>query len=123
MTDTDAPTVGSAGPLVERVRAELPVLRRCHYLNTGLFGPLPRAAAEAANKQQRRDVERGRSGTRYFQEYERLLADARGGLAAAIGASPAHVALTRSTTEACHIVVKGLGIGPGDEVVTTDIEH
>ena len=33
------------------------------------------------------------------------------------------MALTSSTTEGCNIVLTGLGLGPGDEVVTTDSEH
>ena len=31
-----------------------------------------------------------------------------------------NVALTESTTQGVHVVVVGLGLGPGDEVVTTD---
>jgi L-cysteine/cystine lyase len=33
------------------------------------------------------------------------------------------IALTTATTDGCNIVLTGLGIGPGDEVVTTDSEH
>ena len=33
------------------------------------------------------------------------------------------MALTSSTTEGCNIVLGGLRIHPGDEVVTTDSEH
>ena len=36
---------------------------------------------------------------------------------------PNHVALTDSTTQGVQIVVTGLGLGEGDEVVTTDAEH
>jgi L-cysteine/cystine lyase len=36
---------------------------------------------------------------------------------------PTQVALTRSTTDGCNIVLAGLGLGPDDEVVTTDVEH
>ena len=34
-----------------------------------------------------------------------------------------NVALTESTTQGVHVVVTGLALGPGDEVVTTDAEH
>jgi L-cysteine/cystine lyase len=34
-----------------------------------------------------------------------------------------NVALTDSTTESVHVVLAGLGLGDGDEVVTTDAEH
>jgi L-cysteine/cystine lyase len=33
------------------------------------------------------------------------------------------VALTRSTTDGCNVAVAGLGLGPDDEIVTTDSEH
>jgi L-cysteine/cystine lyase len=69
------------------------------------------------------ELEEGRSSRAYF---ERVLAEReslRAGLAGILGAQPEHVALTGSTTEGCNIVLRGLGIGPGDEVVTTDSEH
>ena len=40
-----------------------------------------------------------------------------------IGAGAGTVALTTSTTEGCDAVVGGLRLRPGDEVVTTDVEH
>lgn len=72
---------------------------------------------------EREELEQGRSSRAYF---ERVLAERerlRAGLAAVVGAPPEQVALTGSTTEGCNIVLRGLGIGPGDEVVTTDSEH
>ncbi|MGZ4440555.1 MAG: aminotransferase class V-fold PLP-dependent enzyme, partial [Gaiellaceae bacterium] len=48
---------------------------------------------------------------------------ARAGLAAVIGASPERVALTDSTTRGCQIVIAGLGLGAGDEIVTSNQEH
>ena len=33
------------------------------------------------------------------------------------------MSLTTSTTEGCRIVLAGLGLGPDDEIVTTDAEH
>ena len=47
----------------------------------------------------------------------------RAELAGLLGTQPERIALTSSTTEGCNIVLRGLGIGPGDEVVTTDSEH
>ena len=105
------------------VRAGLPVLDRCAYLNAGTFGPLPRAAVEAMQAVERLELERGRSSREYF---ERALADRdelKAALAGLLGTSPDCIALTASTTEGCNVVLSGLGIGPGDEVVTTDSEH
>ena len=42
---------------------------------------------------------------------------------ACFGAPVENVALVYSTTDACNVVLAGLGLGPGDEIVTTDEEH
>jgi L-cysteine/cystine lyase len=99
------------------------VLDRFTYLNTGTFGPLPRATVEAMQTVERRELEEGRSSRTYFQRvlYEREVLRAE--LAGLLGTQPERVALTSSTTEGCNIVLNGLGIAPGDEVVTTDSEH
>jgi L-cysteine/cystine lyase len=99
------------------------VLERVAYLNAGTFGPLPRVTVEAMDEVHARELEEGRSNRPYF---ERALADRerlRESFAALIAAGTGCVALTTSTTEGCNIAVGGLGIGPGDEVVTTDSEH
>ena len=49
--------------------------------------------------------------------------EVRAKLAALFGVEPAQVALTRSTTDGCNIVLAGLDLGPEDEVVTSDGEH
>ena len=99
------------------------MLDRYAYLNAGTFGPLPRATVEAMEAVLRRELEEGRSNRPYF---EQALADRerlREAFAGLIGAGKGCVALTTSTTEGCNIAIGGLGIGPGDEVVTTDSEH
>jgi L-cysteine/cystine lyase len=99
------------------------VLARYAYLNTGTFGPLPRVTVEAMQAVERRELEEGRSSRPYF---ERVLADReelRAEHARLIGTEPDQIALTSSTTEGCNIVLGGLGIQAGDEVVTTDSEH
>jgi L-cysteine/cystine lyase len=105
------------------VRAELPVLARYAYLNAGTFGPLPRRTVEAMESQHRRDLEEGRSSREFFQGALELRERVRHELAQLIGAPEGSVALTSSTSEGCAIAVAGLGLGPEDEVVTTDIEH
>jgi L-cysteine/cystine lyase len=107
----------------EEARAQFPVLERQAYLNAGSNGPLPRAAIEAAQAWLHRDLEQGRSGMAYIDELAGLRDSVRAGFAEVLGASPEQIALTDSTTRGCQIVVAGLGLGAGDEVVTTDEEH
>lgn len=107
----------------EEARALFPVLERVAYLNAGTFGPLARPVADALVDGVERDAEQGRSGLPYLEETIALRDEARRAFAMLVGADPAQVALTSSTTEACGIVVRGLGLEPGDEVVTTTDEH
>ncbi|MCC6222410.1 MAG: aminotransferase class V-fold PLP-dependent enzyme [Thermoleophilia bacterium] len=108
---------------LDAIRAELPVLARCAYLNAGTFGPLPRRTAAAMAERERAELELGRCGAAYWEEVKGLREQARAGFAGLLGAAPEQVALTRSTTEGCNIAVAGLGLGAGDEIVTTDVEH
>jgi L-cysteine/cystine lyase len=106
-----------------QARAQFPVFERYAYLNAGTFGPLARATIEAMEARQRRDLEQGRSGPDFFAETIALRDELRARIAALVGAEPAQVALTCSTTDGCNIVLAGLGLQPEDEVVTTSDEH
>jgi L-cysteine/cystine lyase len=70
-----------------------------------------------------RDLERGRGGTTYVEEVFELRERVRGGLAAVLGTTVEHVALTDSTTRSCQVVVAGLGLDADDEILTTADEH
>ena len=108
---------------VEAVRRELPVLEEIAYLNAGTFGPLPARTVDAIAARQRRDLEAGRFGHAYFEEVIAARTRLRDRVGALIGAAEGTIAITSSTTEGCNIVVSGLRLRPGDEVVTTDVEH
>lgn len=105
------------------VRRGLPVLERYAYLNAGTFGPLPRTTVEAMQEIEGRELREGRASHPYFARVMAQREELRARLAALVGAPVECVALTASTTEGCNIVLGGLGVGPGDEVVTTDSEH
>src|SRR3954471_6904918 len=107
----------------DEARAQFPVFERYAYLNAGSTGPLPRAAGDAIRARLERDLAEGRSGKAYiegiFEARERI----REGIATVLGTSAELVALTESTTRGCQVVTAGLGLGPDDEIVTTDQEH
>jgi L-cysteine/cystine lyase len=107
----------------EEGRRLFPVLERLAYLNAGTFGPLARPTTDAVRAEVDRDLRDGRFGKVYFERLLDLRRDARAALADLVGAEPAQVALTGSTTDGCNIVVAGLDLTSEDEVVTTTEEH
>jgi L-cysteine/cystine lyase len=107
----------------DEARTLFPVLDRYAYLNAGTLGPLAQPTLAAMDERARYDQEQGRGGRAWFESMLELRARVRQKLAALVGAAPDFVALTSSTTDGCNIVVAGLGLQPGDEVVTTNSEH
>ena len=104
-------------------RARFPVLDRYAYLNAGTNGPLSAATIAAVAAVNAWEAEHGRAGKAHFDEMLERRERVRALLAGQFGVDPANVALTDSTTRAIHVAVAALGLGPEDEVVTTDSEH
>ncbi len=107
----------------EEARAAFPVLERIAYLNAGTFGPLARPTLEAMEAELQIALTAGRVGQAYFERVLAAREQLRGELAALVGVESGQVALTGSTTDGCNIVLAGLDLGPGDEIVTTREEH
>jgi len=107
---------------LESAREELPVLRETLYFNTGWTGPSPTRVLD----EQKRVLEWLSTEGVSHHVYEKLRGDIetlRVRLARFLGAEPAEIAITRSTTEALNIVLSGIEWRPGDKIVTTSIEH
>jgi L-cysteine/cystine lyase len=104
-------------------RARFPVFEQRAYLNAGTVGPLARETIAAVDEVRRIEADHGRAGRPFFDALLERRERVRALVAAQLEVDPALVALTQSTSQGVQIVVLGLGIGPGDEVVTTDAEH
>jgi L-cysteine/cystine lyase len=113
----------NSSPDLASFRAQFPVLERLSYLNAGTEGPLPRAASEVVHQRIDLEVDGGRCGRSYFEETMSLRDRARVAYASVLGAEPAEVALTGSTTDGVNTVIGGLDLRPGDEILTSDQEH
>jgi L-cysteine/cystine lyase len=103
-------------------RSRFPVLERVAYLNAGSDGPLPRTAVDAARSALDDQEQFGRVRA-HFEARQAANAALREVYAARLGCPTADVALTTSTSEGVGKVLVGLGLGPGDEVLTSDAEH
>jgi L-cysteine/cystine lyase len=107
---------------VAELRSRFPVFERVAYLNAGTCGPVAAEAVAAGAQVARLAQDEGRDAE-YFAG---LVADrerVRSAYAALLGAETADVSITTSTSEGVVRVLAGLGLGGGDEVLTTADEH
>jgi L-cysteine/cystine lyase len=105
------------------LRQEFPVLETIAYLNAGTDGPVPQRAADAAVSSIAEQAAAGRVGKSHFERLMEIREGLRGHAAWLMGCPPGEIALTHSTTDGMNLVLRGLRLGRGDEVLTTDEEH
>jgi selenocysteine lyase/cysteine desulfurase len=104
------------------LRAQFPVLAERAYLNSGTFGPFPQAALDAQTELLGRLTIEGRSSA-YFELWGDLRTRLRAAYASVLNADPADVALTTGTSDGLVRVLTGIGLQPGDEILTAEREH
>lgn len=104
------------------LRAEFPILERVAYLNAGTDGPLAAAAVRRAREALDAELAEGRT-TKHFQARQAGQEELRAAYAGLLRCAPDEVALTTSTSEGIGKVLTGLGLGPDDEILTSDQEH
>jgi L-cysteine/cystine lyase len=109
-------------PALATLREQFPVLRNWAYMNAGTDGPLPATASAAAVEELDRQTYTGRTAE-HFERRQELETQLRAAYAGLLGCPTEEVALTTCTSEGMSIVVGGLGLGPDDEILTSDSEH
>jgi len=107
----------------EEARAQFPVLDRYAYLQAGSVGPLARGTVDAVRVEEEVGLRQGRGSHARFMRLLDMREELRADVAALVGVATEQVALTASTTDGCNIVLAGLELGLGDEVITTTDEH
>ncbi len=112
----------TAQPDAAALRAQFPVLAKSAYLNAGTDGPLPAAALGAARETLAREAEDGRTHA-HFERRGELSGELRTVYASILGCAAEDIALTTCTSEGLAIVIDGLRLARGDEIVTSDEEH
>ncbi|MHB9288719.1 aminotransferase class V-fold PLP-dependent enzyme [Halobacteriales archaeon Cl-PHB] len=105
------------------LRASIPALQDCTYLNTGATGPSPRPVVEAATDYLERQRFAAPCGDGGYAVASEARESARETVADFINATPEEVALTRNTVEGINHVISAIDWEPGDVVVRTDLEH
>lgn len=107
----------------EAFRSELALDPDVRYFNVGTSGPWPRRSLETQCDYLRWVSGRGPGSYEAMKRYFEVEADLRRALARFFGGRPGQYALTQSTSEGINIVLNGLPFRPGEELITTDLEH
>lgn len=105
------------------VRAQFPITERRIYLNTGWSGPSSRDVVRAMHQRLEREAFDGPTTLDVRHEKALLVRAVRQQIASLIHADDDEVALVYTTTEGVNTVLRGIGLGPGDEVITCNLEH
>lgn len=105
------------------LRVNIPALEDGIYLNTGASGPSPRRVVEAIEDALEAHEYDAPTAEGPYQAAMDTYDEARGAVADLLGATPAEIALTESTTDGINRVVSAIDWEPGDVVVRTDLEH
>lgn len=128
----------SLEPDLERIRADFPILhrvmrggRRLAYLDSGATSQKPLPVLDAERQfllTSNGAVHRG--AHQLMEEATDAFEQARADIAAFVGASAEELVFTKNATEALNLVSYVLGdnrfegaVGPGDVIVTTELEH
>src|SRR5690606_26855768 len=129
---------------VETIRADFPILARTVrdgrplvYLDSGATSQEPRQVLDAEREfYERHNAAVHRGAHQLAEEATDAYEAARATIASFIGAVPGEVVFTKNATEAVNLVAyamgnaatadepyRGFAVGPGDEVVVTEMEH
>jgi L-cysteine/cystine lyase len=110
-------------PDINAVRDMLPGVHDTTYLNTGTCGPMPTITYDAMLAELQSDLTKARIDQNHFPKLGASRIAVREAVAGAIGADPAEIAVTSSTTDGMFQTVVGYRWQPGDELLITNIEH
>ena len=116
---------------IQRIRQDFPQLRRSIkgkppiYLDSACTSLRPEPVIQAiADYQRRAPVCHGRAYHRFGRDATEAYAAARHAAAQFVGAAADdEIVFVRNTTEGLNLVASCLELGPGDVVLTTDMEH
>jgi selenocysteine lyase/cysteine desulfurase len=93
------------------------------YLNTGWAGPSPTRVIERMRTVAQQESDAGPAGPDGRELARAVEEEAREAAGALLNVPADDIVLTHGTTEGVNIVVSGLSWQPGDELLTTDLEH
>jgi len=104
----------------EEIRGLYDFEDRFIMMNNGTLGPMPKPVFNTLTRYFRVQMTNPYDGYNYLPTFREAV---RAKLAAFINASPEEVALTSNTTEGLNLVINGLDLKEGDDVLISNFEH
>ncbi len=111
------------GYTLEDLRADVPVVRRKVYLNTGTMGAAPQTVTVRFFKAYEQWQVEGAGWPQAYERRREGMAAVRGAMALLLGVPQASVAFAGNVTQAINWVAQGLRFAAGDEVIVGAEEH
>ena len=105
------------------LRADIPALDDCVYLNTGAASPSPVRVTEAVETCLDHHERVSPANEGMYAAAGEVFEDTRAAVADLLGAQPAEIALTESTADGITRVADAIQWNEGDVVCRTDCEH
>ncbi len=108
---------------LSEIRAQLPAVQRTAYFNAGTNGPLPQIVSDTMAAAAHEELHAGRATYASFMSLMAHASHLRQNLATLLNAPISSIALMHNTSEGMNVALWGLRWQPGDEVITTSLEH
>ncbi|MEK5115056.1 aminotransferase class V-fold PLP-dependent enzyme [Bacillus sp. FSL R5-0677] len=108
---------------MEKISRELPSILTQSYFNTAGAGLIPKCVYNTIIEELHYEFERGRVNQGQRKRFQLQLEKVREELASIIHAKSSEIAITNNTTDGVNIILWGLKLKQGDEVLTTNSEH
>jgi len=108
---------------LNELRGSITALEAMTYVNAGWAGPSPRRVTDRIAAIVREESDVGPAGPEGLALARRTADEARAAAATMLSVSTEELVLTHGTTEGINIVLGGVDWQPGDELVTTNMEH
>lgn len=109
--------------MLDIIQRELPMTGTQSYFNTGGAGLIPKCGCNAIIEELQYEFEKGRVNQGQRKRFQLNLEMVRHRLSSLIHAKSSEVAITNNTTDGVNVVLWGLHLTQGDEILTTNSEH
>jgi len=118
-----AATVATDKKKLKTLREQLPAVSVTGYFNAGSNGPIPKVSYEILRSSWDAEFTDGRASLAFYGVGAQKLASLRSTISSIFNAEVSEVAITHSTGEGMNAAMQGILWHPGDEIITTNLEH